>query len=51
MLSREAAVAAWQLGHRTVVLYRGGISDWKGKGKPLAEGEAPGSLKGAAKQK
>lgn len=47
-LARRAATAAWQLGHKTVIIYAGGMPDWKAKGLPVATGAAPGSLKGAA---
>ena len=33
------------------MLYPGGFPDWQAKGKPVATGPAPGSLKGPAKAK
>jgi rhodanese-related sulfurtransferase len=44
-LARKGATEAWRLGHKTVLIYPGGLPDWKAKGKPVATGPAPGSLK------
>ncbi len=39
------------MGHKTVILYRGGMPDWAAKAYPVASGQAPGSLKVSPKKK
>jgi rhodanese-related sulfurtransferase len=48
-LARKGATEAWRLGHRTILIYPGGLPDWKAKGKAVATGAEPGKLAAAPK--